>query len=167
MNNPSKLVLTLSLLIFSKNIFAINVPLTLNCEVLNEQHIQQTVFASGETVSFGIKASVQNNNNLFLQGKVYHADLKISASSDFNGLNIPIDLNISTSIPITDVIGLPLFEKEESVKIPSLPGSFTLKVNVSIPANKKILKAECTKTVMISKSNILNALKKQGLKFNF
>lgn len=166
-NNPTLSILTFSLLFFAKSSFALNVPLTVNCEILNENHVSQTTFAPGETASFGIKASLQNTNDLFLQNKTYHADLKISASSDLNSLNIPINLNTSTSIPINDIIGLPLFEKEESVTIPSVPGKFTLKVNVSIPANKTILKADCTKTILISKSNILNALKKQGLKLNF
>lgn len=166
-NNLTLSILTFSLLFFSKGSHALNVPLTVNCEILNENHVSQTTFAPGETANFGIKASLQNSNDLFLQNKTYHADLKISASSDLNGFNIPINLNTSTSIPINDIIGLPLFEKEEHLKIPSISGKFTLKVNVSIPANKTILKADCTKTIVISKSNILNTLKKQGLKFNF
>lgn len=165
-NKSTFSILTFLILFFSKGSFALSVPLTVNCEILNENHVSQTTFTPSETASFGIKASVQNSNNLFLQNRTYHADLKISASSDLNGLNIPININTSTSIPITDVIDLPLFEKEERIKIPSVPGKFTLKVNVSIPANKTILKADCTKTIIIAKSNILNSLKKQGLKLN-
>ncbi len=123
--------------------------LTLNCNILNEGGFSQAEFLPGDTAIFHLEVNAPNNDFYFDSSKQYRVDFNVSASATVKGFKIPYKFNEAFSAPLKN-LDVALI-KDQTVKLPSIPGKLILISNAHMTDNLKtpIKMGKCQKTLTI------------------